>query len=115
MDEVRQNRYAGPFTEPPYENYIQSPIGLVPKSGSKTKTRLIFHLSYDFGETTDKRSFNFHTPDEWCTVKYRDLDHAIKNCLKLVEQYRQRYGDEDNCMIFFAKSDLTVAFRQLPG
>ena len=41
--EVNTGRYAGPFDEIPYQNYIQSPIGLVPKKGGKH--RLIFHLS----------------------------------------------------------------------
>ena len=44
MAEVKAGRYAGPFPQPPFEYYIQSPIGLVPKD--KTKTRLIFHLSH---------------------------------------------------------------------
>ena len=29
MKEVKEKRYAGPFPEIPFENYIQSPIGLV--------------------------------------------------------------------------------------
>ena len=44
MKEVKLGRYAGPFEEPPFMDFIQSPIGLVPKDGSDT--RLIFHLSY---------------------------------------------------------------------
>ena len=48
MKEVDAGRYAGPFEEIPFENYIQSPIELVPKSGNRT--RLIFHLSYEFPE-----------------------------------------------------------------
>ena len=45
MKEVKLKRYAGPFKVIPYNNYIQSPIGLVPKDGGRD-TRLIFHLSY---------------------------------------------------------------------
>ena len=45
MKEVKELRYAGPFKKIPFENYIQSPIGLVPKDGGKD-TWLIFHLSY---------------------------------------------------------------------
>ena len=47
MKEVKVGRYCRPFEQIPYANYIQSPIGLVPKAGGKM--RLIFHLSYDFG------------------------------------------------------------------
>ena len=45
MKEVAAGRYAGPFEKPPFELFIQSPIGLVPKDGGK-KTQLIFHLSH---------------------------------------------------------------------
>ena len=48
MKEVKEKRYAGPFEEIPFEHFIQSPIGLVPKDGGKD-TRLIFHLSYPRG------------------------------------------------------------------
>ena len=86
MKEVEAGRHAGPFTEIPFENYIQSPIGLVPKAGNKTW--LIFHLSYDFDE--NRQSVNYHTPKEWCTVKYNDLDYAIKTCLNLIGAPVQR-------------------------
>ena len=36
MDKVECERYAGPFEEIPFENFIQLPIGLVPKAGNKT-------------------------------------------------------------------------------
>ena len=45
MKEVQAKRYAGPFRDPPFEFFIQSPISLVPKDKGK-KTRLIFHLSH---------------------------------------------------------------------
>ena len=40
MLEVQKGRYARPFADIPFEFYIQSPIGLVPKDKG-TKTRLI--------------------------------------------------------------------------
>ena len=33
MKEVKLKRFTGPFERIPFENYIQSPIGLVPKDG----------------------------------------------------------------------------------
>ena len=33
MKEVKLRRYAGPFSQIPFKNYIQSPIGLVAKDG----------------------------------------------------------------------------------
>ena len=100
MKEVKLNRYAGPYSEQdiPYSHFVQSLIGLVPKSGNKT--RLIFHLSYDFGE---EKSINTNTPDEMCSVKYKDLDFAIKGSLKLLEHL-------DYQIIYYAKTDLVSAF-----
>ena len=50
MKEVKAGRVAGPFEfeQIPYKEFVQSPIGLVPKGESKT--RMIFHLSFDFGD-----------------------------------------------------------------
>ena len=75
MKEVHLKRVAGPFKEIPFTNFIQSPIGLVPKAGSD-QTRLIFHLSYEFkldGEAS--KSVNACTPRELCSVTYKDIDH----------------------------------------
>ena len=82
MKEVKLKRVAGPFNEIPFDNFIQSPIGLVPKANNKT--RLIFHLSYNFKDepNPDGNSVNACTPRELCSVKYNDLDTAIRQCLK---------------------------------
>ena len=105
MKEVKLKRYAGPFTDPSFSYFVQSPLGLVPK-GQKN-TRLIFHLSYDF--STDK-SVNRYIPDDLCTVKYRDLDYAIKCCLKWCGT--TQFGTQ---VIYSAKTDVRSAFRILRG
>ena len=97
MKEVKEKRYAGPFSEIPFDNYIQSPIGLVPKDGGKD-TRLIFHLSYPRGRGT---SVNANTPKSKCTVKYPDFNNAIQICLR----------EGKKCKI--AKSDMKSAFRNM--
>ena len=103
MSEVELGHYAGPFKEIPYKTaYVQSPIGLVPKAGSKT--RLIFHLSYKFKNGNE--SINFWTPEELCSIKYKDLDDAIRQCLQLMK-------DLGIQTLYFAKSDLQSAFRIL--
>ena len=130
MKEVKLNRYAGPFDSIPYHFYIQSPIGLVPKAGNQT--RLIFHLSYDFGIENYSKSVNHFTPREWCTVKYNDLDYAIQTCLELgrrssdfantgnkyyaeeQEQIRNQIAREIYSTIYYSKSDLKSAFRIVP-
>ena len=104
LKEVKLGRYSGPFDEIPFGNYVQSPIGLVPKAGNKT--RLIFHLSFDFG--SGHESFNHFTPDEICHVRYRDLDYAVKTCLHALRQTRGQ-GD-----LYFSKSDVMSAFRIMP-
>ena len=113
MKEVAENRYAGPFEQIPFENYIQSPIGLVPKSGNKT--RLIFHLSYNFGKEDEPecKSFNYHMPYNLCSVHYNDIDHAVARCLKMIEDFKNRGFSPRT--IYFGKSDLSNAFRIVPG
>ena len=84
MKEVKAGRYAGPFEWLPTEFYVQSPFGLVPKANDKT--RLIFHLSYNFGSAESDKSVNHHTPEHLCSAKYCDLDHAICGCLHLLRE-----------------------------
>ena len=97
MKEVKLRRFAGPFERIPFEHYVQSPIGLVPKA--ENQVRLIFHLSFNFGPAKRDKSTNYHTPHEMCTVSYRDLDDAIANSLHLLEETRTE-------IIFYAKTDV---------
>ena len=103
MKEVKNKRFAGPFDEIPFRDYVQSPVGLVPKAGNKT--RLIFHLSYTF--QNGGQSINAWTPKDRCTVSYNDLDHAVLNGLFFRNQ-------KNSAQIFLAKVDLMSAFRGLP-
>ena len=98
MKEVEKKRYAGPFQHIPYEYYIQSPIGLVPKDNGKD-TRLIFHLSYP----RSGKSVNSETPKDKCKVKYPDFNLAVKLCM-----------EAGKGKIFTGKSDFKSAFRNLP-
>ena len=108
MKEVEVGHYAGPFTEIPYDNYMQSPIGLVPKGGANSgQTRLIFHLSYNFGKG-ESNSFNACTPEDLCKVKYNDLDYAIRCSLAILK-------DQGADIIYYAKTDIKSVFRLVPG
>ena len=119
MKEVRLRRVAGPFDRIPFENYIQSPIGLVPKVGGNT--RLIFHLSYDFDEK-DEKFLNHYTPKELCPVSYRDIDHAVKAYLCMKDKNTHEKGGTDNVskeprktrVVFGGKTDVQSAFRLVP-
>ena len=109
MKEVKERWVAGPYEEIPFDNYIQSPIGLVPKAGNKT--RLIFHLSFDFGDGADEVSLNGTTPREDCTVHYNDLDTAVKYCLQVAEEAAHVIGQK---IMYLGKTDLSSTFRVLP-
>ena len=98
MKEVRAKRVAGPFQQIPFNYYIQSPVGLVPKD-SGNSTRLIFHLSYPRKENS--HSVNANTPKSLTTVKYPDFNDAIRLCMQAGR----------NCKI--SKSDMHAAFRNL--
>ena len=84
MKEVKLGRYAGPFEKIPFDHYVQSPVGLVPKAGNQT--RLIFHLSYKFENGNEL--INFWTLKEICTVKYNDIDHTVQNFLNLIRELK---------------------------
>ena len=99
MTEVKAGRYAGPFEEPPFQHFIQSPIGLVPKDKGK-KTRLIFHLSYP----KNGNSVNSGIPKHLCTVKYPDFNDAIQLCIQVGQSGEGKA----------AKSDMSMAFRNIP-
>ena len=98
MKEVEAKRYAGPYQEIPFEHFIQSPIGLVPKDKG-TKTRLIFHLSYP---KNSGKSVNANIPKDLCTVRYPDFTEAVRMCLQAGV----------NAQI--GKSDMSMAFRHVP-
>ena len=101
MKEVKLKRYAGPYESPPFEHYIQSPIGLVPKDGGAS-TRLIFHLSHPRKTKGGVNiSVNSNTPADLTTVKYADFDCAVRLCIAA--------GKGCKC----GKSDFSSAFRHL--
>ena len=110
MKELKLGRYAGLFDKVPFDNFIQSPIGLVPKAGNKT--RLIFHLSYEFTDESGRKlgSVNSCTPRELCSVKYCDLDTVVAACLRVHEFALS----QDLSEVFLGKTDLSSAFRVLP-
>ena len=102
MKEVKAGRYAGPFRNIPFDNYIQSPIGLVPKDNGK-QTRLIFHLSHPRINDPEEQqlSVNANTPKELTKVTYPDFDQAVAMCIQA----------GPNC--YLGKSDFKSAFRHL--
>ena len=110
MKEVELGRMAGLYDSIPFENFMQSPISLVPKAGSD-KTRLIFHLLYQF-KMEPKGSLNFHTPKSKCTAWYRDIDYAVKTVLDMASSARDE--PKRGITVVSGKTDAQSAFRILP-
>ena len=97
IKEVNLKWFAGPIDSPPFQNFVQSSIGLVMKSSGDT--RLIFHLSWSKDGIS---SINQCTPRELCRVRYKDLDQAVRLCMKAGK----------GC--YMAKWDMKSAFCHLP-
>ena len=117
MKKVKLGRVAGPFEQIPFQSYIQFLIGLVPKAGSD-QTRLIFHLSYDFGGSDcQQKSVNYHTPKERCSVKYRDLNYAVNTYLELAQEMLDEESDdsdrEDDIQTFHSRHALQDSWCRL--
>ena len=98
MKEVKNKCYAGPFEEVPYEYFLQSPIGLVPKDGGRD-TRLIFHLSHP--RNRPGVSVNSNIPANKCKVNYPDFVEVVRLCLHMGRSCKM------------AKLDMALAFRHL--
>ena len=89
-------RVAGPLSNPPLDNLIISPLGLVPKS-TPGEFRLIIDLSYP-----PNRSINAGIPSEVCSVQYTSFDAATRMVRDL---------GQGPAMI---KVDIKSAFRLIP-
>lgn len=92
-EELRLGRIFGPFTEPPLENMRISPLGVVPKDG--TKFRIINHMSFP----RKGNSLNAAIGDMECNLG--SFDEAVK----LVS--------EEGCC-WLVKIDVQSAFRLVP-
>lgn len=93
--ELKEQRIAGPFAEPPFPQFRVSPIGLVPKK-QPGEFRLIHHLSYPQGF-----SVNDFIDSELCSVQYTSFDAAVA----MVQEFGKN--------TLLAKSDVKSAFRLL--
>lgn len=96
-EEVRAGRMIGPCHQPPYKDYVVSPLGLVRKK-EKNKFRIIHDLSYP----REGVSVNSCIPDEEGTVKYDDVAKAIR----LIRQVGQG--------AVLVKTDIQHAYKLIP-
>ena len=95
--EVEAGRMKGPFTNPPFPDFHVSPIKLTEKSVKGT-FRMIHNLSWPYDET----SINSQISDDSKTVKYSNVNEAIK----LVMQFPK--GS------YTRKTDIQNAFKLIP-
>ena len=98
QNEVQKGHIEGPFYLPPFDPFIISPIGLVPKKETG-KFRMIHDLSYPKNEGT---SVNAFIPRSYCTVQYEDFDVVADLIVK----------NGPGC--FVGKIDIESAFRIIP-
>ena len=84
----------GPFTNPPYQAYIVSPLGAIKKKDSE-KIRLIHDLSYPA-----RGSVNSSIDPSEFSLKYASIDDAVAFC--------NNFSDNPP---FMAKLDLQDAFK----
>lgn len=94
--EIEAGRIAGPFTSVPFDTFIVSPLGIVPKK-TLGEFRLIHHLSFPSGS-----SINDEISSEFSSVSYATIYDAVK-LIKIAGK---------GC--FLAKTDIKHAFRIIP-
>ena len=94
--ELSAHRLAGPFSDPPFEPFHVSPLGVVAKK-TPGEFRLIHHLSFPKGT-----SVNDGISSEDSSVQYATIQDAIS--------FVKSVGP--NC--FLAKTDIKNAFRIIP-
>ena len=94
--ELSLDRIAGPFSKPPFPNFVTSPLGLVPKKNS-----LDFRLVHDLSFHKDQ-SVNSHIDKSLTTVHFELLDDCLQILLSLGRG------------TLMAKADLKDAFRIIP-
>ena len=94
--EAKLGRIAGPFTDPPFQNMVFSPLGLQPKK-AQGQFRVIHHLSFPKG-----RSVNDGIPELYSSVKYASVGQAIHNIVQI------------GTGAYLAKTDIQSAFRIVP-
>lgn len=94
--EIEAGRVAGPFSAPPFDNFVVSPLGIVPKK-APNEFRLIQHLSYPH-----ENSVNSGIPVDFSSVRYASIQDAIV-FVKLL-----------GVGCYLAKTDIKSAFRIIP-
>ena len=100
--EVGKGRIMGPFSEPPFPDFMVSPLNTVPKADDESQRRVIVDLSWPLGE-----SVNSGIEIELYLGQVSDLHFpTVDDIITLIH----RAGP--SCFIY--KLDLKAAYRQFP-
>ena len=97
FSEIEKGRIAGPFPDPPFENFRCSPLALREKT-TPGQYRLLHNLSSPYN---DFGSVNANIPDDLKKVTYDNIDTALQILA-------------NRPFSFMAKSDIAEAFRLIP-
>ena len=97
-EDVAKGHILGPFSEPPLENMVFSPLNIVPKAGNPGKWRLI----HDLASPYNRNSVNSCIPEENSSVQYHYIDEVIDMGIAIG---KGAWG----CRV-----DINHAFRNLP-
>lgn len=95
--ELDNKRILGPFVQPPYNNLICSPLGLVPKKDTGD-----YRLIHDLSWPKTGESVNEFIPKTFTQVSYETLD----TCIEIITSIGR------GCLV--AKCDIQNAFRIVP-
>ncbi|XP_061170464.1 uncharacterized protein LOC133179795 isoform X1 [Saccostrea echinata] len=96
QNEIDLGKIAGPYPSRPFQNFVWSPLGVVPKS-TQGKYRLLHDLSFPSAD-----SVNSYISEEHSKIKYDTIDTIISLVLK--------FGKGS----LMTKSDIEDAFRIIP-
>ena len=94
----------GPFSEPPLDGLLCSPLNLVPKAGNPGKFRLIHNLAFPY----NNNSINANIPDSQVIVSYAPFDRAIQICQSLGQSCHISKMDNDSAFRIFPISGLDL-------
>jgi hypothetical protein len=102
--EVGLGRRAGPFSSPPFPNFLVSPMGVVRKRFS-SKLRLVH--DYSFHGSTPGSAVNASIPEEFRETKLSSFDAAIDMILSVKRS-------SPATALFLSKIDIQSAYRLVP-
>ena len=88
--DLETGRLLGPFITPPFDHFVVSPLGAIPKRGGGDKIRLIHDLSYPASE-----SVNLCIDPEEYSLHYSSIEWAVSACAKFNSPFLAKIDIKD--------------------